>query len=211
MENQVKIPIDKAGHLLSDADILLFRAPKYIFNTGWCIARHNLGIHTHIAMANKVNKEWYSVEFREFPLSRNIPLKQQFEERPHLEIDVYRVSPLYYYYEFNPIKNQVELHKNQLTQTKVDKILEFCRSLVGLSYSYKLIFNMMLAYIPGFRLIINRDYKENGPTGFVCSTLIARSYRRYYVDLVNGITDEFTSPTDITRSKYLNYLFTLTR
>jgi hypothetical protein len=216
VQKQIKLQYNECANLIKEADVLLFRAPKTLFSFGWWIAKLGFTAYSHVGLAHQADT-LNCIEFREFIGSRNEPLINQFEQRPKLEIDVFRVDTLVHkpilvdHKSFFTPHNDNCVHQQELRFTPeiAKKITDRAKKLIGKSYSWKIIYKIGISFIPGLRFFIEKNSKENGYELFVCSTLVSYTYRKEFVDLCPLISDLYTQPSDIARSAHLNYLFTV--
>jgi hypothetical protein len=201
---QTFVPYTLAKRYLRDADILLFY-PKPFPSIGWFISKYTRSKYSHVGLAS-IEDECSCVEFREFKGCRNISLEKYLKTEG--KIDVYRAVPRYF--TIKEVNGEFLETAVELTNAKRKNIVNTAKKMVGSSYSFRLIFNMMKYYVPGLRL---NDYdKDDGiePTIFVCSTLVGYAYRKHYMDLVSNYSDNQVTPGDIARSPLIRYVFTLT-
>jgi hypothetical protein len=206
----MEIKLAEAIPLLQEADILLFRAKPSIFSLSWWIARYTLSQYSHISMVNFENEEPYCIEFREFIGSRNHPLIEELNNG--YVIDVYRVSGIISYPKFNKETGFIEQTVKEFTPEIARKITGTAKEHVARKegYAWNIIWKISGIFIPLYRLFIDRNpIIEEETKNFVCSTFVVYVYRKHFIDLVPGISDEYTQPGDIARSAYLNYLFTI--
>lgn len=214
----MKLPLDRCKNLIQNADILLFRAPNTIWSIGWWIAKLGGTPYSHVGLACHCHHELVCIEFREFIGSRKLPLKYQFEERPNLEIDVFRVSPQIVSFIYSEkttwgqvFKPEINISKKEFNPKIAQQICGRAERFIGRPYAWKLIYQIGKTFVPGLRLCILKDIVDINREIFVCSTLVTHSYRMEYVDLCPFIADEFTQPADIAKSSALSYLFTITK
>ena len=206
----MEINLADAIPLLQEADILLFKAKPSIFSLSWWIARYTLSEYSHVSMVNFNENEVYCIEFREFIGSRNHPLKEELDNG--YVIDIFRVSRLISYPQFNKTTGLVEQTTKEFTPEIASNITRTAKEHVHRKegYSWNIIWKIAGIFIPLYRLFVNRNpIIEEDTKNFVCSTFVAYSYRKNFIDLVPGISDEYTQPGDIGRSSHLNYLFTI--
>lgn len=198
----------EAKHLLKDGDVLLFRAGDWK-SVGWWITVYTGGIHSHVAMV-KINGNIMCVEQREFKGGRSVDLERQVKINSG-KIDVYRAASKVTVPNFDGEK--ITLVEKEFTNDIAKKITDDASALTGSEYGWKNIWKMFRAYAPLIRLWRRKKQIEQeveNVEAFVCSTLVAWTYRRHYMDPCPNIPDEFTNPADIASSSLFNYLFTLT-
>lgn len=206
----IKIPFEQAKDLLKEGDILLFRGSGIISNL---IKIAGAGAYSHVAIASCVNDEWEVIEFREWLGGRSVNLYNYLIDsiKSKSYIDVYRSTDEYTSLFFNYIDKKLIRKKVKFDGKKVTQCM---RNLTGLPYSYKRIF--LILKIKLFKLNLLRNIEKitsNIPTDEivypVCSTVISHCFSRNKFGLLKNRSDEYMEPSDISRSPYLNYLFTL--
>ena len=209
----LKIPYISCELLIKEADILLFHAPKQWWKLGYWISKFTASPYSHVALAHWDNNRLYCVEFREFIGSRCELLKLRIDEG--FQIDVYRVDTevnMPYIEQVKTFDGKVAFRYNvrvmAFTQDKANCITMEAKKLIGRKYGWSVIWSIIKTFIPGLRVFVDKE-KETKVEAYVCSTLIAKTYHRCYADLVPFISDALTTPSDIARSAYLNYLFTI--
>jgi hypothetical protein len=204
LRNEQIIKYSDAIPHLRNADILLFRTPKFP-RLGWFIGKYTAGIHSHAALLDITEDKLKAIEFKEFKGSRIYPIEKYLGEGK--TIDVFRVPntieiPTFY-------KGFDGFRIKYFTTNTALAIIEDAKSVIGQSYDYKIIWHIFKTYLPFLRFVINKDYPENGPPGYVCSTLVAYYFRKHYLDLIPMLGDAFCTPADLARSGLTNYIMTL--
>lgn len=207
----IKLPYSDCKNLINEGDVLLFRAPPFP-SIGWWITRYTGGPYSHVALAHWDNNNLYCVEQREFKGGRSVLLQGQLADNPG-RIDVFRAKPRVQQPTIS-IKNgkwDVEYKNKNLTYEVKRQIVETALKMTGQEYGWKNIWNIFKAYAPGYRVV---SYKlpiedSNVPQAYVCSTLVAYSYRLHYCDPCPNLNDDRTTPDDIGRSALFDYLFTI--
>lgn len=200
----------EAQKLIQEGDILLFRAKKSIFSLSWWIARYSLGEYSHVSMASIVDDKVLCLEFREFVGSRLHPLIEELNSG--YEIDIFRVSRSIQVTRFNSETRQFEQTIKEFTPEIAKRITDTAKEHVSRKegYSWNIIWKIAGIFIPLYRLFVNRNpIIEEDTKHFVCSTFVSYSFRKAFIDIVPGVSDLYTTPNDISRSAYINYLFTI--
>ncbi len=208
----ILIKYSDAVHYLEEADVLMFR-PNTIL--GKLIAIYGGGLHSHTGLASWNGNLVECVEFREWKGGRTVNLWSQVRDFPGL-IDVYRPAksvelPNLYIGQSQTNGNRsIKYLKYDLTDEKKRDITNTARELTGNDYGWGIICKLFFRYLPFFRLrnraeTIDSDFSDI----FVCSTLVSYAYRQHFVDLTPNLNDQYTVPSDISRSSMLSYLFTL--
>lgn len=196
-----RVSLIEVEHLIKDADILLFRNSGY--GISWLISKLTASPYSHAALAHWCNGLLSVLEFREFVGSRKTTFEWQTSKG--YIIDVFRIKPTCTIDSYE--NGEIVTVQNEFTSEIAKQITDHAESLIGHPYSYKVIAQIGKTFIPGMRLCIDKDI--DGKDMYVCSTLVARSYAKYYLDLTPGISDVYTTPGDLGRSSLLDYLFTI--
>lgn len=206
------ISYDRVRHLIKDADILLFKGGKFP-SIGWWIAKYSQSPYSHVGLAYWKNDRLYCLEFREFKGARQYPLSQYVSEYPG-RIDVFRSCerievPVLVNNQDTPIYCSYEIYN--FTQVTAKKIIKHALELIekNENYGYHLIWRMAKGHIPFLRLFDSVKYDDENGTLYVCSTLVTKTYRKYFVDPVDFLSDEYTTPGNIARSVMFRRLFTI--
>jgi hypothetical protein len=206
----MKTPIfnyQERKHLIQNADILLFKSGRFP-NFGWWISRYTNSSYSHAALAYWEDDELYCLEFREFEGSRQYPIVEYLKQG--CQIDVFRP---FSYIEY-PIAHEtpdgiiVENHTLNFDIIVRQNIINTAKELMHKPYSWWTIWQVSKNYIPLLRLRKTRSKNGNVDVKqFVCSTLVAYSYRINYIDPVPFLPDEHTTPGDLSRSAAFFKLF----
>lgn len=206
----IKVPFKQAKNILKEGDVLLFRGSGIISDL---IKIAGAGAYSHVAIASCVNDEWEAIEFREWLGGRSVNLHNYLLDsfRDKSYIDVYRSTDIYTSLFFDYINKKFIRRKTKFDGKKVTQCM---RNLTGLPYSYKRI--LMILQIKLFKLNLLKNIEKitnNTPTKEViypvCSTVISHCFSKNGFGLLKNRSDEYMEPSDISRSPYLNYLFTL--
>ena len=210
MSDFVYIKYDRAQHLLQEADVLLFRTKGFI---SACIRMLGEGLYSHVAIASKYNDFFEVIEYKEWFGGRTTNLENyvKLSKENKTEIDVYRVCPKLSHLEFDPLLDDVKYKQVNFDGREVTECM---RKLTGLPYSYRRIF--LILKIKLFRWHILWDIKKitnEIPTQEViypvCSTVLEHCFAIKGFPILKRKSDQFTEPSDFSRSPRLNYLFTL--
>lgn len=203
------LQFQKAKDLLKEADILLFRHPRFP-KLGWFVSRYTQSPYSHVGLYHKEKKDHYCVEFKEFIGSRVYPLEKYIDEGAL--IDVFRVFPEVtipvveeintlkikgFYNDTKKLKFTDEISKN-ITGDAI-KLVE-----ANTPYGWSVIWRIAKGFVPGLRLANGDKFIDNREKNiYVCSTLITYTYRKHYIDPVNFLADDYTKPGDIARSSII--------
>ena len=180
---------DDCCNEILDADLLLYRNRGVISLVG-------RGEYSHCAKAAWWGNELFSLEVREFYGGRAVMLADQVAKHPG-KIDVFRTNP-----------------DNRWSAYRRDKATEVMQSFVGCEYGY---WNVVIAatmHMPILRLLFpprkiddKNDTLRRPP---FCSQACAYADRvGGGVDPVPHLGDRFTEPSDLARSVFYEYRFTL--
>lgn len=200
------IKFKDAKYLIQEGDVLLFRGQGIAsFFIGGVSSSHYT--HTGIVSANIYNERifWECVEFREWKGGRTIGLERYVKENPFI-IDVYRPNSTYNTFEFRD-GSFVEISKRYDPRAVTDDM----RRLTGLPYGWSRIwrFFKLSTFLRLFKSAdqISRDL-PNEPVNPVCSTALAYAFANNGFDLMRNKSDDYMQPSDVSRSLFLNYIFT---
>lgn len=195
-----------AKPLIQEGDVLLFKGQSF---SSFFIARASVGNYTHVGIASLVDDIVECVEFREWKGGRSINLEYYAKNFPDT-IDVYRPVPFFSKLVFDPVSLQTNLIRVPFQGRKVTNEL---RKMTGLPYGWKRIFWIGLFKLPFFRyfipLSIVGDDSAREIVYPVCSTALSYCFNKFDYDLISNRSDEWTEPSDISKSTRLNYLFTI--
>lgn len=187
---------NEALPLLQEADIALFRNPGFP-SIGWAICAYTRGIHSHVGLISLTCGDPMLIEQREFKGGRSVDLETQINKTG---IDVYRICPKFTFPDGT---------KNIFDEETALRVTQTARRLTGHPYGWKNIWGIFKGYAPFFRLLSSPESPEDLPQAFVCSTVVAYSYHKNFVDLCPNVSDDRTSPADISRSGLLRHVFTI--
>lgn len=196
----------KAKPLIKESDVLLFRGHGLV---SWLIQRAGGGVYSHVGIASVHGETLECVEFREFKGGRTVNLETQLSDEGH--IDVFRPIP-------KITQFRVEERAGNIIIKEVEKVFKpyccslFMRNLTGLPYGWKRIWLMARHKIPFLRCLVpinQEDAFYMSEIYPVCSTAIAETFERCYVDLVPCKPNVLIEPSDLARSPVLQYLFTI--
>jgi len=209
--NRTYLSYEQATPHIKEGFVLLFRGQGIISKFIQSITNSE---YSHAALASWTNGDSDPIlevlEFREFLGSRAINLQVYLGQLPKGTIDVF--SPAYTSY--------TKAYKPELGQI-VDEIKYFngraitrsFRKHLGQPYSYWQIANIFWYRIPLIRFFVDKSIyqDENGEFNYsICSSSIASVFSQHYTDLVRFKANAYTTPSDLSQSPLLSYLFTLT-
>lgn len=197
-----------AKKLICEADVLLFRPQTWI---GRLICIYSQSPYSHVGLAHWYNNELYCLEMREFKGARSVQVDNYIKS--DTKIDVFRVcncicqpqikkgyDDYYFQRQYHPFTDDIA---KKITDHALNLVLK------NTDYGYILILKMLRTYLPFIRFWHRPKYQDNNGDLYVCSTLITKTYRKYYKDPVEFLADEYTKPGDIARSSIFTYLFTI--
>ena len=210
-ENRILIPYQEAKPLLQDADIFLFRNTAWY---SWFIKRFTQGDYSHVAMVSWYNengdRELELIEFHGFRGGGVIIAADSYFPQASNLIDVYRPSHQCDSIEYNTNTYIVESKTIPLDKKSVTHTM---RKLTGMPYGWRRIWWFIKKYLVIIRLFYQEKDLTNDAIGDiiypVCSTAVAYSFSKNNFDLIKNKADEWTTPSDISDSPRLHYLFTL--
>ena len=172
-------------HAIEDADLLLFRRRGLVSIAG-------RGMHSHAATAVWWRSQLFCVEVREWHGGRAVTLASQVKKFPGL-IDVFR--------------------RNAIDSPRWDreKCCAVMRELAGSNYGYAHVLAASTLHLPGVRLLVSPDLNDESVSTWppFCSEARAYSDRLAGFDPVPHLADRLTEPTDLARSAFYEYRFTL--
>lgn len=206
----MKIKWAEAQNLLQEGDILLFRAKESFFSLSYWIAKYSMGEYSHVSLASINPTSISCCEFREFVGSREHPLVEELNHG--YNISVFRISRVISTTEYDETTGQFRQVVKEFTPEIAKRITDTAKEHIGRKegYSWPIIWKIAGIFIPIYRLFINKNpIIEEDTKNFVCSTFVSYAYRKHFIDIVEGISDVYTTPSDISRSGHLNYLFTI--
>lgn len=205
------LTLEQAKLLIQEGDVLLFRSPPFPA-IGWWITRYTGGLYSHVGLAHWDNQVLYCVEQREFLGGRSVTLESQIKDNPG-RIDVFRAKPKVFYptVHMDSDKPKVVYETRNLTYEVKRQVVETGLRMTGDSYGWQNIWGIFKGYAPFARIILNKPPIDDSVDShaYVCSTLVAHSYRKHYSDPCPNLNDDRTTPDDISRSALFDYLFTI--
>lgn len=221
MINKNFIKFADAINHIEEADVLLFRGQGLVSRL---IQRVGEGTYSHVGLATWHNCCRVSecgtplleiTEFREGYGGRTTNLYTSYHNAIENKIiDVYRVATPLTKLRYDAKINDVVPYTTELRKKSVTN---YMRRLTGLPYGWSKIWWIATHKLAFFRLFYNPasltdDKTEIDLTNIypVCSTAVAACFSKYGYDLVPNRADQWTEPSDLSRSAILNYLFTLT-
>jgi hypothetical protein len=176
------------GHSdIRDADLLLFQKRGLV-------SIYGRGRHSHSAIAGWWGDDLMCLEVREWYGGRAVTLESQVQKFP-LRIDVYRANARNRYPEFDRAGT-----------------VSVMRKMCGKPYGWWKIKGIAVGHLFGIRLfdVVDQhdDAVPDGPP--ICSEAVAIASRLGGgVDPVRELADRRTEPSDLARSTFYEYLFTL--
>jgi hypothetical protein len=210
--NYKYVKFKDAINLIEEADILLFRHDGPL---SYLIKRASDGLYTHVGIAswvhnNKGDKTSLEMlEFREWRGGRAVELERQVKKY-NKQIDVFRLSPVIETLEYYKDRNAVVKYTHRLFG---DDITNCMRQKTGIVYGWPRIWWLMKHHMLFFRLFQDplefNDNLDDELVYPVCSTVIAHCIQQEYVDIMHHRANIRMEPSDIARSPFTNYLFTL--
>lgn len=208
--NDLVLPYSECRDMIYEGDVLLFRNPPFP-SPGWWIARYSGGMHSHVGVAHWDDDRLKCVEFREFKGARSVTLSSQVRFNPD-RIDVFR--PLKEICvptveEVSDYKYNVQWHRKVFGENRANQVTSFMDSLTGLPYGWKIIWKIVVSYLP-FGRLARKNMKDDDVSKInVCSTAVALAFRKFYADPVPYLADSSTKPSDLARSPLFQYIFTI--
>lgn len=170
-----------------DADLFLLRAPKSIVS--WFVKREGRGLYSHAMKASWIKGEIFCPEVREWHGGRIVSLQSQVDRYPGL-IDVYRTNAIE-----TPLYDRM----------KADKLMLM---FAGVEYDYLGILQTWAIHHLLKAANVDDDFVSKRPP--FCSSACAIADRvGGGVDPVPNLCDSETEPSDLARSPFYRYLFTL--
>lgn len=200
------VSFDEAKDLLQEGDILLFEGSSLF---SWFIMRAGDGRYSHAAMVSKHGTNggsfWECVEFKEWQGGRTINLERYLRNE---KVDVYRCKPQNVIEFYDPESQSIQRDEKEFNGKVVTNKM---RTLTGLPYGWTRIF--WIAKNEVLRFIWSNPNTSNDNDDEliypVCSTAVAHCFSHAGFDLVQNRSDQWTEPSDLSRSALLNYLFTI--
>ncbi len=205
-----KIKYDVAKTLIEEADVLLFRGDTI---AEWLIKKYSGGIYSHVGMASHVyNKKGEPssleiIEFSEWNGSRAISLENYVNDFPD-KLDVFRVASPQYNLNYDLKTMRAD---QKVILFKKHELTKYFRSLTGLPYGWKRIWQLAKIHLPIIRMFTNGKSVDDKDELIypVCSSAVAHVFSKKFVDLTHFRSDNRVEPNDIARSPILFPLFTL--
>lgn len=181
--------LDDCRFEIMHGDLLLFRRRGVISLLG-------RGIHSHAGKAAWWEDELMCLEVREFYGGRAVSLESQVRKYPR-RIDVFRADA-----------------DNRWPQFDRNGSVRFMRKITGCPYAYLSVSFLALLRIPIVRFWVRPEFsseKEDGKTNALfCSQACSMADRiGGGVDPIPELSDRFSEPSDLARSPFYQYRFTL--
>jgi len=191
----------QAKSLIRNGDIILFRRNNFP-SVGWWIGKYTQSPYSHVGLAHWEQDELYCVEFREFIGSRCEPLSNQIDESCG-RMDIFRAIDVSFI-------DKGILCSVPFTEEISYRITNFAKSLVGKPYGWYTIWRIFKSYSPFLRFFYEKGTDDKiDSTIYVCSTTVVASYRKFWLDLVPYMSDDYVSPGDIARSGLIRKILTI--
>jgi hypothetical protein len=176
-----------AAPQIADGDLLLFRRRGLIAVAG-------RGLHSHAAKAVWWGDDLFCVEVREWHGGRAVTLASQVQKFPR-RIDVFHSNPANRWPEYD--------------RTRATTMI---RRLAGCDYGYAAVLAAAMLHLPFIRMTIRANTEDHAidhrPP--FCSQACAMTDRAGGgVDPVPHLADRLTEPSDLARSPFYQYAFTL--
>lgn len=191
------IKYSEAKELIKEGDVIFFHAGGF-FSLGWFITGITRGKYSHVGIASRKTGRLTLIEQKEFIGGRETLLESNIKR--YTKFDVYRA------------KKEIWLRtgKIEFTPEVAECVSQTARNTTGKKYGWKNIWDIYKGYLPFYRFFAKKDYNdEKAPDNSVCSTVVSTSYRTCYADPVPNLSDERTSPDDLSRSFLYDYQFTV--
>ncbi len=178
-----------------NGDLLLFRKRRFGFMDAM-IAVAGRGVYSHAAKAAWWKNDLFCIEVREWHGGRAVTLSSQVKRYPE-RIDVYRPNA-----------------NNRWPSYSPERSLEIMRRFAGGDYGYGNVLAAAMTHLPCFRFFMRPDRNDNAPIMMkrppFCSEAVAMAERiGGNVDPIPQLADRFAEPSDLARSPFYEYLFTL--
>jgi hypothetical protein len=183
------VPYHKVRDQIRDGDLLLFRRRGLISALG-------RGDHSHAAKAAWWESDLFCLEVRSWYGGRAVTLSSQVRRYPG-RIDVFEVNP-----------------EDRWPQYDRRGAVRFMRRLAGCDYGYGGVAVAALLHLPVVRMFVraNVDDRAIDRRPPFCSHACAMADRLGGgVDPVPHLADWLTEPSDLARSPFYRYRFTLVR
>ncbi len=175
-------------HQIADADLLLFRRRSLISIAG-------RGEYSHAAKVSFWGADLFCLEIREWTGGRAVTLSSQVRRFPG-QIDVYETNPL-----------------NRWPEYDRAGAVRKMRRLTGCAYGYRGLLGAALLHLPIVRLFVRANMDDNDAPRqppFCSQACVLADRLGGGVDPVPHLADRLTEPSDLARSPFYRYRFTLT-
>lgn len=190
-----KVPFSEAKILIAEGDLLLFQGNPLIAIAG-------RGRYSHAAKVARWGSDLFCLEVREFHGGRAIMLQSLVERYPG-KIDVFESNP-----------------NNQWPEYRCHASTRFMRRLTGCRYGWRNVFRAALSHMALTRLFFRPSCQDMddqqvftqlpGKETPFCSQAVVMAERiGGTVDPVPQLADRWTEPSDLARSPFYRYRFTL--
>jgi hypothetical protein len=202
----------RARQLIQEGDVLLFKGTAIY---SFLIKRASVGQYSHVGIASWVGPPntpeglLECVEFKEWRGGRAINL-DYYAENYKGSIDVYRPVPFFSDLNFDETTDEVNFKRIPFEPNKVTNKM---RRMTGLPYGWLRILWIAVFKMPFIRYLIPIGILTDDTVKHivypVCSNVVSYCFSLFNFDLIKNRSDEWTEPSDISKSARLNYLFTL--
>ncbi len=193
--NTKLVDYNAVRHEIWNGDLLLFKKRKVGFLDGM-IAIAGRGVYSHAAKAAWWKNDLFCLEVREFHGGRAVCLSSQVKRHPG-RIDVYRPNA-----------------DNRWPSYDAEASVATMKRYAGDDYGYVNVIGTALTHLPFVRIFVRPDVNDtrcqkNKYPPF-CSEAVATAERLGGgVDPIPHLADRFSEPSDLARSPFYKYLFTL--
>lgn len=190
MAKEILRQVSAAKVDIQDGDLLLFRGKGLMSRL---IRTYGRGYYSHAAKASWLKGELFCLEVRELKGGRAVTIGSQVNKFPG-QIDVYKANAIN-----APVFNRV----------KSDELMLL---FAGVEYGYWDIIETFVLHFPVIRMLakpnVDDDFVSKRPP--YCSAACAIADRvGGGVDPVPNLADKHTEPSDLARSPFYCYMFTL--
>ena len=170
---------------IQDGDLLLFRRAGL---TGAAIAAVSRSIYSHVGVAAWWGQDLMCVETREWFGGRAVLLSTLVEQYP----------------------GRIHVYEPEIHPSHREAIVSAMRRHAGKRYGWATIAWHVWRSLPVVRWFVRApvDDAANG-SPLVCSSLVSRVYRQAGYDPCKNLSDQATTPGDLSRSTLFQYRWTL--
>lgn len=205
------LSFDEAIPYLKTGDIALFRGCSI---ASFLISGFTDSVYTHVGIVNKddAQKVVELVEFREMKGGRSVNL-DVIVRKASGRIDIFRPSPVFQRMETQWVGDFPDVHL-KATRFHGELIVRGMKVLTGRPYGWSRILLLWLRRIVFFRFFTSYLPDKSDDVNAeiscpVCSTAVACVFNRNGCPLIGNMNPNLATPSDISRSPKIHYLFTL--